>query len=341
EEIAHFSWKVGMMLRSRYQVIRNVEKYTKNAKREAEILKDIRAAMTEKASGCVVMHETFVHTEGEERFFCMSFEVLGGSLYDFLKKNRFRGFWVQDIQDIARQCLQALSFLHDDLNLTHTDLKLENVLFQSEEPPRPSTFPREAAWRDSRAKRRDAPVAPYVRPASTKIKLIDFGNATYELEHHSTIINTRQYRAPEVILALGWDERSDLWSTGCILMELYTGELLFRTHESLEHLALMERAIETFPGQMLSLAATTARQEQFLVMDPPGSGRWRLHWPELAKSPASDTHVKSQRKMSQLVESQHSSLADFSASLLILEPSRRPSAKAALAHPFLFDSFDD
>merc|ERR1712203_1001371 len=137
----------------------------------------------------------------------------------------------------------------------------------------------------------------YVRPADTQIKLIDFGNATYELEHHSSIINTRQYRAPEVILALGWDERSDLWSTGCILME---------------------QAIETFPEQMLNRAATTARQEQFLVMDPPGSGHWRLRWPELAKSPSADTHVKDQSRLPQLVESQHSSLADFSASLLIL-----------------------
>merc|ERR1712203_672868 len=94
----------------------------------------------------------------------------------------------------------------------------------------------------------------YVRPADTQIKLIDFGNATYELEHHSSIINTRQYRAPEVILALGWNERSDLWSVGCILMELYTGELLFRTHESLEHLALMETIVQSWPRAMLDRA---------------------------------------------------------------------------------------
>eukprot|EP00913_Durusdinium_trenchii_P002788 g2579.t1 len=80
----------------------------------------------------------------------------------------------------------------------------------------------------------------YFRPVSSDIKLIDFGNATYEDEHHSSIINTRQYRGPEVILSMGWNELSDVWSMGCILMELYTGELLFGTHENLEHLALME-----------------------------------------------------------------------------------------------------
>lgn len=38
------------------------------------------------------------------------------------------------------------------------------------------------------------------RPAMSDIKLIDFGSAIYEDEYHSSIINTRQYRAPEVIL---------------------------------------------------------------------------------------------------------------------------------------------
>lgn len=59
--------------------------------------------------------------------------------------------------------------------------------------------------------------------------VIDFGGATFENQHHSSVINTRQYRAPEVILGLGWDMQSDVWSIGCIVMELYVGELLFAT----------------------------------------------------------------------------------------------------------------
>lgn len=34
----------------------------------------------------------------------------------------------------------------------------------------------------------------------TDIQLIDFGSATFDHEHHSTIVSTRHYRAPEVIL---------------------------------------------------------------------------------------------------------------------------------------------
>ena len=35
-------------------------------------------------------------------------------------------------------------------------------------------------------------------PGSFKIKIIDFGGATFDSEHKSTIVNTRQYRGPEV-----------------------------------------------------------------------------------------------------------------------------------------------
>jgi serine/threonine protein kinase len=42
----------------------------------------------------------------------------------------------------------------------------------------------------------------WLRPRNVEIKLIDFGGATHESEHHTQIINTRQYRAPEVILGM-------------------------------------------------------------------------------------------------------------------------------------------
>lgn len=42
----------------------------------------------------------------------------------------------------------------------------------------------------------------YFIPKNDLVKIIDFGGATYENEHHSSIINTRQYRAPEIILCI-------------------------------------------------------------------------------------------------------------------------------------------
>ena len=67
--------------------------------------------------------------------------------------------------------------------------------------------------------RKSAPL----QPATSNIKVIDFGSATFCDQYHSTIVSTRHYRAPEVILGLGWSFEADIWSIGCILVELVTG----------------------------------------------------------------------------------------------------------------------
>lgn len=93
----------------------------------------------------------------------------------------------------------------------------------------------------------------YHYPLDNTIRIIDFGGATYSSERHSDIINTRQYRAPEVILgSMEWDEKSDIWSVACILIELYTGELLFPTHDNEEHLVLIEKMCGPLPVWMTS-----------------------------------------------------------------------------------------
>ena len=96
------------------------------------------------------------------------------------------------------------------------------------------------------------------QPISCEVKVIDFGGGTYKDEKHTPIINTRQYRAPEVILenkywnktSDRWNEKSDLWSMACILVELYTGELFFDTHENVEHLAMIEKQCGPIPKWM-------------------------------------------------------------------------------------------
>jgi len=358
DEIIHFDWQPGQVLHSRYElqklmgdgtfgrvvgardyrterevaikIIRDVKRYMENAKIEADILKDIRKADPDGSSGCAIMYETFVF---DNRFFCLVFEPLGTSLYDFLRANDFRGFWMQDIQSFSEQCMCALAFLHHRLRLTHTDLKPENVLLFSRARPQHVKFPRQASWLHKKGLPSSHPCSPYFRPATSQIKIIDFGNATYASEHHSSIINTRQYRGPEVLLELGWDELSDMWSIGCILMELYTGEQLFATHEELEHLALIERIIGPLPASMLGDAAKEVK-ERYLTKSH-HSGQWRLPWPERAFSSSSERHVATQRPLPEQVPQQHEAFADFLCHLLALSPSRRPSASEALRHRFL------
>jgi hypothetical protein len=65
----------------------------------------------------------------------------------------------------------------------------------------------------------------------------------------------------QVILGLGWSFPSDMWSVGCIMAEMYSGELLFGTHENLEHLALMERTMdEPLPAEMALRADRHSRK---------------------------------------------------------------------------------
>ena len=134
----------------------------------------------------------------------------------------------------------------------------------------------------------------WYRPCSCEIKVIDFGGATYEHERHTLIINTRQYRAPEVILEnQTWNEKSDIWSMACILIELYTGELFFDTDENLEHLAMIEKQCGPIPLRMAQKCgndqiirqlhkAGTVEEEQYVR-----NKQMRLRWPAASHGAAS------------------------------------------------------
>lgn len=74
--------------------------------------------------------------------------------------------------------------MHDN-QLTHTDLKPENILFNRSD----------YISVHNRKKRRYDRIVK-----SSEVRLIDFGSATFDYDHHSTIVSTRHYRAPEVIL---------------------------------------------------------------------------------------------------------------------------------------------
>lgn len=132
-----------------------------------------------------------------------------------------------------------LTVLHD-LKLVHTDLKPENILFKHAAYQN-FTYNRQVPFSNNlnyrTATRRRVLIDP-------EIRLIDFGSATFEDEHHSTTVSTRHYRAPEIILGVEWSYPCDIWSIGCILIELYTGDALFQTHDNREHLAMIETVLD-------------------------------------------------------------------------------------------------
>lgn len=63
-----------------------------------------------------------------------------------------------------------------------------------------------------------------------RVKIADLGNACWVDKHFTNDIQTRQYRAPEVVLGMNYDTSCDIWSAACMIFELATGDFLFAPH---------------------------------------------------------------------------------------------------------------
>ena len=98
------------------------------------------------------------------------------------------------IRRIAIQVLQGLLFLKRQ-NIIHCDLKPENILLKQEN--------------------------------KSGIKIIDLGSGCFEKDQIYTYIQSRFYRAPEIIIGMPYTSAIDIWSMGCILCELFLGFPIF------------------------------------------------------------------------------------------------------------------
>ncbi|XP_008796986.2 serine/threonine-protein kinase AFC2-like isoform X2 [Phoenix dactylifera] len=293
------------------KIVRAIKKYREAAMIEIDVLQQL-GRHDRGGNRCVQIRNWFDY----RNHICIVFEKLGPSLYDFLRKNGYRPFPIDLVRELARQLLESVAFMHD-LNLIHTDLKPENILLVSSEHIKVP---------DGSCSKR--------LPKSSAIKLIDFGSTIYDHHDHSYIVSTRHYRAPEVILGLGWSYPCDIWSVGCILVELCSGEALFQTHENFEHLAMMERVLGPLPQHMLKRADRHA--EKYIK-------RSRLNWPEAATSRESIRAVQKLPRLQNLVMQHvdHSAgdLIDLLQGLLRYDPSDRLSAHESLRHPFFTRDF--
>lgn len=80
----------------------------------------------------------------------------------------------------------------------------------------------------SSPEKKRAEAAPAKHPDyNVRVKIADLGNSCWTHKHFTMDIQTRQYRSPEVILGQKYDTSTDLWSFGCIIFELLTGDFLF------------------------------------------------------------------------------------------------------------------
>lgn len=292
------------------KVVRRVRKYTESAHVEADVLRRVNRADVKGNSLCVRFYGSFEY----RGHVCLVFEQLGSSLYEYSKALRHRPMPLYCVQAFSEQLLRAIAFMRD-IRLVHTDLKPENVLLRVE-----GDFSKVHAPTMRRDGKRS------LAPLSTEVRVIDFGGATFEDAHHSRIINTRQYRSPEVILGLSWSYPSDVWSAACIIMEMYRGELLFQTHDTVEHLALMEKLLGHIPSDLARRANREARE----YFDSAG----RLQWPELARSRSSEHAVTRQRTLRELIHEDDDVFLDLMSRMLTFDPARRITAADALRHTF-------
>ncbi|XP_028836275.1 dual specificity protein kinase CLK2b isoform X1 [Denticeps clupeoides] len=286
------------------KIIKNVDKYKEAAQLEINVLKRIYEKDPENKHLCVQMLDWFDY----HGHVCISFELLDLSTFEFMKENHYLPFPIGQIRHMAQQICRAVGFLHEN-KLTHTDLKPENILFVNAEF---SVTYNTTKKRNERTVKR------------TEVKLADFGSATFDHEHHSAVVSTRHYRAPEVILELGWSQPCDIWSIGCILFEYYQGITLFQTHDNREHLAMMERIRGPIPSQMI---CNTRKQKLFVD--------GRLCWDENSLAGRVVREHCKPLKMYQLSEAEeHQQLLDLLEHMLEYEPSERLSPSASLRHPF-------
>ncbi|CAL5198182.1 unnamed protein product [Lathyrus oleraceus] len=296
------------------KIVRGIKKYREAAMIEIEMLQQL-GKNDIGGNRCVQIRNWFDY----RNHICIVFEKLGPSLYDFLRKNNYRSFPIDLVREIGRQLLECIAFMHD-LRMIHTDLKPENILLVSSDYVKVPDYKISSRSPNSYFKK---------VPKSSAIKVIDFGSTTYERVDQSYIVSTRHYRAPEVILGLGWSHPCDIWSVGCILVELCTGEALFQTHENLEHLAMMERVLGPLPMHMLKKVDRHA--EKYVR-------RGKLDWPVGATSRESIKAVtklpRLQNLIMQHVDHSAGDLIHLLQGLLRYDPLERITAKEALRHSF-------
>ncbi|XP_061577147.1 homeodomain-interacting protein kinase 3-like [Cololabis saira] len=185
-------WKRGTNEVVAVKILKNHPSYARQGQIEVDILARLSSENAEEHN-VVRALECFQHRSHT----CLVFEMLEQNLYDFLKQNKFSPLPLKIIRPILQQVATALKKLKS-LGLIHADLKPENIMLV--DPSR----------------------QPY------RVKVIDFGSASHVSKAVcSTYLQSRYYRAPEIILGLPFCEAIDMWSLGCVIAELFLGWPLY------------------------------------------------------------------------------------------------------------------
>jgi len=200
------------------KILKPSRDFQRKGEEEAQILACVNHAGPGIATSLI---ETFMHGN----HFCVVTEAMGKNLYQLLKSTGFRGFPLQTIRAWAIKLFGMFRRLREpDLRLIHTDCKPENIL------------------------------VPFSNAGIENIKLCDFGSAVqYPGGTLCTYVQSRYYRSPEVLLQYPYDYQIDIWSLGCLLVEMHTGKVIFPAKSSPMLCHMMISLLGVPPPHMLVL----------------------------------------------------------------------------------------
>ncbi|KIW04875.1 hypothetical protein, variant 1 [Verruconis gallopava] len=320
------------------KIIRSVQKYRDASRIELRVLSTLAQNDKHNRNKCIHLRQCFDY----RNHICIVTDLYGQSVFDFLKNNNFTPFPSSHIQTFARQLFTSVAFLHD-LNLIHTDLKPENILLV-DNSYQTFTYNRNIPSSSTATQRSSKHRKVLLTP---EIRLIDFGSATFDDEYHSSVVSTRHYRAPEIILNLGWSFPCDIWSIGCILVEFYTGDALFQTHDNLEHLAMMEAVCGSRIDRQL-VQAVLAKDRNGTTKNPAAQyfkvREKKLDYPNHETAKASRKYVRAMKRLEETITPHNEfnrQFLDLLRKIFVYNPAKRISAKQALKHPWFKETLQD
>jgi len=213
------------------------------------------------------------------------------------------------LRTLGAQMLDALAFLHS-IGVTHCDVKPPNICIVNSE--------------------------------ARQFKLIDLGAAVLTHDVHTSYVQSRWYRAPEVMLGGAWGTNVDSWAFGCVLVELILGCPLYQFPSAELVLAAHKATRGAFPPAMLEHQAASmffTQSGSAFEVDPPNMppGTYLIRSSQEASlrslltqaiAPCVDFGLEPGSP-------DFHNMADLLEGLLTLDPSCRLSATAALSHPFV------
>uniref|UniRef100_A0A2I2ZW81 Stress-activated protein kinase JNK n=3 Tax=Gorilla gorilla gorilla TaxID=9595 RepID=A0A2I2ZW81_GORGO len=172
---------------------------------------------------------------------------------------------------------------------------------------------------------RDLKPSNIVVKSDCTLKILDFGLArTAGTSFMMTpYVVTRYYRAPEVILGMGYKENVDIWSVGCIMGEMVRHKILFPGRDYIDQWNKVIEQLGTPCPEFMKKLQPTVRN--YVENRPKYAG---LTFPKLFPDslfPADSEHNKLKASQAR----------DLLSKMLVIDPAKRISVDDALQHPYI------